>query len=217
MSINSIGQRIRQRRKELKLTQQELASAIKGVSNVAISQWESDTTKPNSENILDLSTVLQCDISWLLRGSGESNVIPASIGGHKVPLISYVQAGKWSEIISLKETCSDFDYIFTDLDVSDEAFALSVVGDSMEPDFKEGDVIIIDPKVQPIAGEFVVAINENYEATFKKYRPIEIDDYGRIQFELVPLNPDYPKLSTKKQNISIVGTMIEHRIYRRKR
>ncbi|MGV8429108.1 helix-turn-helix domain-containing protein, partial [Pseudomonas aeruginosa] len=64
MHNETIGERIKRRRTELKLTQKELANAIKGVSNVAISQWESDTTKPNSENILDLSTVLQCDISW---------------------------------------------------------------------------------------------------------------------------------------------------------
>lgn len=217
MHNETIGERIKRRRTELKLTQKELANAIKGVSNVAISQWESDTTKPNSENILDLSTVLQCDISWLLRGNGQSNVLPASIGGNKIPLISYIQAGKWSGISSLKESCDDFDYVFTDLDVSENAFALSIIGDSMEPEFKEEDVIIIDPQVQPVAGEFVVAINGDYEATFKKYRPLEIDEYGRTQFELIPLNSDYPKMSSLKQQISIIGTMVEHRIYRRKR
>ncbi|AJO88443.1 TPA: S24 family peptidase [Haemophilus influenzae] len=217
MHNETIGERIKRRRTELKLTQKELANAIKGVSNVAISQWESDTTKPNSENILDLSTVLQCDISWLLRGNGQSNVLPASIGGNKIPLISYIQAGKWSGISSLKESCGDFDYVFTDLDVSENAFALSIIGDSMEPEFKEEDVIIIDPQVQPVAGEFVVAINGDYEATFKKYRPLEIDEYGRTQFELIPLNSDYPKMSSLKQQISIIGTMVEHRIYRRKR
>lgn len=87
----------------------------------------------------------------------------------------------------------------------------------MEPEFKEEDVIIIDPQVQPVAGEFVVAINGDYEATFKKYRPLEIDEYGRTQFELIPLNSDYPKMSSLKQQISIIGTMVEHRIYRRKR
>lgn len=41
----------------------------------------------------------------------------------------------------------------------------------MEPEFKEEDVIIIDPQVQPVAGEFVVAINGDYEATFKNIAP----------------------------------------------
>lgn len=218
MNNQTLGDRIRNRRKELKLTQKDLATALKGVSHVAISQWESNTTKPNAENILDLSTVLQCDISWLLRGNGESNVVPASIGMTKVPLISYVQAGQWTGIDDFRETCGDYEYILTVLDVSDDAFALEIKGDSMTPDFLEGDVVIIDPNEPPHAGEFVAAINGSYEATFKKYRPLgEIDNFGREHFELIALNPDYPKLSTLKQEIRIIGTMVEHRIYRRKR
>ncbi|TLU75375.1 LexA family protein [Mannheimia varigena] len=218
MNIQTLGDRIRSRRKELKLTQKDLATALKGVSHVAVSQWESSTTKPNSENILDLSTVLQCDISWLLRGNGESNVVPASIGMTKVPLISYIQAGQWTGIDDFRETCGDYEYILTDLDVSENAFALEIKGDSMNPDFLEGDKVIIDPDVQPNAGEFVAAINGDYEATFKKYRPLEdLDEYGRQHFELIALNPDYHKLSTLKQEIRIIGTMVEHRIYRRKR
>ncbi|MFA9488972.1 MULTISPECIES: LexA family protein [unclassified Mannheimia] len=218
MNTQTLGDRIKSRRKELKLTQKDLATALKGVSHVAVSQWESSTTKPNSENILDLSTVLQCDISWLLRGNGESNVLPASLGMTKVPLISYIQAGQWTGIDDFRETCGDYEYILTDLDVSENAFALEIKGDSMEPDFIEGDRVIIDPDVQPHAGEFVAAINGDYEATFKKYRPLEdLDEYGRQHFELIALNPDYHKLSTLKQEIRIIGTMVEHRIYRRKR
>lgn len=218
MNTQTLGDRIKSRRKELKLTQKDLATALKGVSHVAVSQWESSTTKPNSENILDLSTVLQCDISWLLRGNGESNVLPASLGMTKVPLISYIQAGQWTGIDDFRETCGDYEYILTDLEVSEDVFALEIKGDSMEPDFIEGDRVIIDPDVQPHAGEFVAAINGDYEATFKKYRPLEdLDEYGRQHFELIALNPDYHKLSTLKQEIRIIGTMVEHRIYRRKR
>ena len=154
MGYQTLGDRIRSRRKELKLTQKELATALKGVSHVAVSQWESNTTKPNSENILDLSTVLQCDISWLLRGTGESNVVPASVGMTKIPLISYVQAGQWTGIENFRETCGDYDYILTDLTVSGDAFALEIKGDSMTPDFLEGDVVVIDPSEPPRAGEW---------------------------------------------------------------
>ncbi len=37
----------------------------------------------------------------------------------------------------------------------------------MEPKFIEGDIVIIDPKVEPHASEFVAAINGDCEATFK--------------------------------------------------
>jgi SOS-response transcriptional repressor LexA len=89
-------------------------------------------------------------------------------------------------------------------------------GDSMEPDFKAGDIIIVDPEVEPTPGEFVVA-RTAAQATFKKYRPTYIDPMGCQHFELVPLNDDYPVINSDHQPLTIIGVMIEHRIYRRKR
>lgn len=62
---DTIGTRIKKRRKELKLTQDRLAKAV-DVSSVSVSQWESDITKPSSENLYKLSIALNCDIPWLL-------------------------------------------------------------------------------------------------------------------------------------------------------
>lgn len=217
MQPETLGQRIRTRRKELKLTQQQIAKAIKGVSNVAISQWESDITKPNAENIFDLAIALECDLTWLLKGEGPISKARPATQGTRIPIISYVQAGQWTEICDRLDT-SGYEYLITDLDISECGFALEIIGDSMIPDFQEGDYVIIDPKEPPSTGEFVVAVNGDYEATFKKYRETgDIDEHGRIQFELIALNPDYPRMSSARQAIQIIGTMIEHRIYRRKR
>lgn len=81
----------------------------------------------------------------------------------------------------------------------------------MEPDFKEGDIVIIDPSVKPRPGSFVVAKNGREEVTFKKYRPRSFDVLGNEIFELVPLNDDYPIMKSNEQTIEIVGTMVEHR------
>ena len=86
----------------------------------------------------------------------------------------------------------------------------------MLPDFKEGDRVIIDPNVQAIPGDCVVAINNNNAATSKKYRERGIDTTGRTVFELFPLNPDYPTLRSDIEDIQIVGVMMEHRKYRRR-
>lgn len=86
----------------------------------------------------------------------------------------------------------------------------------MLPDFRPGDRIIVDPTVAPMPGDFVVAKNGEEEATFKKYRPRGIDENGNDVFELIPLNDDYAPMRSDKQPISIIGTMIEHRRYRRK-
>lgn len=216
MTIETIGQRIRKRRKALKLTQINLAKSLKDATHGSISQWESDITSPSAKNLFDLSKALECDFAWLLNGGEEVNVIPSVLKSFKVPLISYVQAGLWTESCELRDS-TGFEYIMTSLELSNKAFALKIKGDSMEPEFKEGDVIIIDPFVKPTPGEFVVAMNGESEATFKKYRELGYDEHERMQFELIPLNSDYTTMSTLTQQIKIIGTMVEHRIFRRKR
>lgn len=144
------------------------------------------------------------------------NVIKVPMGTRKVPLVSYVQAGNWTEVVDTYSLGSASDWLLTDLDLSDTAFALEIKGDSMLPDFREGDRIIIDPSVQPTPGDFVVAKNSETEATFKKYRPRGTNEQGVQVIELTPLNPDFPSLRSDISPVTIIGTMVEHRRYRKK-
>ncbi len=105
------------------------------------------------------------------------------------------------------------EYLLTDMNLSHHAFALEITGLSMMPDFKPGDRIIVDQEVGPQPGDFVVARNGGFEATFKKYRPRGLDQYGNDIFELVPLNDDFPTLYSNREQLTIIGTMVEHRRY----
>ena len=144
-----------------------------------------------------------------------SNIAPASIGDRKIPLLNYVQAGDFADC-GQNFTMEDVEYLLTDLDLSDRAFALQIKGDSMLPEFKEGDRIIVDCEISPRPGDFVVAKNSDQEATFKKYRLLRIDESGQEIFELTPLNEDYPSMRSDQHRIQIIGTMVEHRKYYRR-
>ncbi|WP_347460974.1 S24 family peptidase [Acinetobacter sp. ANC 7454] len=124
-----------------------------------------------------------------------------------VPVISYVQAGSFKEAI--QDAQENFVASYTE-NLSKYAFALEVQGESMTPEFKPGDKIIVDPEVEPKPGDYVIAQNGEHEPTFKKYRPRGYDSNGNVIFELTPLNPDYPILNSADQPIHIVGTVIEH-------
>jgi len=141
----------------------------------------------------------------------EINAIGSQKSSYKVPKISWVQAGSWSEAVDHHPPGGADDYLITDIKASDHAFALDIRGNSMTPEFKDGDKIIVDPLVQPNPGDFVVAKNDKGEVTFKKYRPRGYTPEGQLIFELVPLNDDYASLRSDITLISIVGTVIEHR------
>lgn len=46
-------------------------------------------------------------------------------------------------------------------------FALTVVGESMQPEFTKGDIIFVDPGLEPASGDYVIAKNGE-DATFKQ-------------------------------------------------
>lgn len=143
------------------------------------------------------------------------NVAPAPIGSRRIPLLDYVQAGAMTQATGTGQADDSTEFLLTDIEVSDAAFAVRIKGNSMEPEFREGDVVIIDPTEAPLPGDFVVAKNGEHEATFKKFRPRGISE-GKEVFELVPLNSDYAPLRSDQQHIEIIGTMVEHRKYRRR-
>ncbi|MGU3521545.1 LexA family protein [Enterobacteriaceae bacterium C23F] len=209
----SLADRVKQKRLELGLTQTEAAE----MAGIRQQSWQSiedgKTLKPR--NIVGIAKALKCDADWLMNGGAFMPI--AEVSSRRVPLISYVQAGVLAEKNPIEAFDGNLEYILTDLDVSDFTFALRIEGDSMEPDFKAGDVIIVDPEIEPTPGEFVVAKNGGQQATFKKYRPTYTDIKGCQHFELVPLNDDYPVINSDHQPLTIIGVMIEHRIYRRKR
>ena len=156
----------------------------------------------------------------------EDRVEPIKAHVKRIPLISFAEAGIPRDFGQLKphQTYIDEgDYVYADSELPDGTFATTLVGRSMEPEFYEGDIIVIDPTIKPYPGDFVLAQRESQftdgaESTFKKYRPRGINENGQDVFELVPLNPDYQTFRSDREHLEIVGVMVEHRrIYRRRR
>lgn len=225
-----INERIKQTRKRLGYSQEILGSRV-GVSRVSISQWERGENTPNGRYLNELAAALGVTVDWLLTGEGDApsssgeqqmpgyhNVEPAVIlPGKRIPILSYVQAGNWREMCEQATTFDgNVEYVSASGEIGPFGFGLWLRGDSMLPQFKEGDLIIVDPDEAPQPGDFVVAKNGSNEATFKKYRPRGIDENGQEVFELVPLNDDYPTMHSDRQHIQIIGVMVEHRIFRKR-
>jgi SOS-response transcriptional repressor LexA len=209
--VSSLGNRIRALRQDRKLTQGQLGKAI-GVSDVTVGYWERDLNVPGGKSLSKLSEFLGVSDTYLLYGKeDESNIAPAPIGALKVPVISYVQAGAWSAECDARNLEGNIDYVLSTGNFSQGTFALKIKGKSMEPEFVEGDLILVDPELSPHPGDYVVAKNGEDEATFKKYRARGISEDGNEVFELVPLNDDYAVRSSAKEKFNIIGVLVEHR------
>ena len=217
----TLGQRLTRARNHAHMKQKDVAEHF-GISSQAISQWEAQRTRPDSHRLASLARLFHIRLEWLLDDSGpmvSEGSPPSAEVRHttRVPVIDRVQAGDWTEVEDPFAPGSADEFLQTDLRVSSSTFALVIEGRSMEPEFLPGDKVIIDPMVRPRPGDFVIAKRDNdQEATFKKYRLRSQDEHGRDVIELTPLNSDWPTLMIDRDNPGhIVGTMVEHRRYRR--
>jgi SOS-response transcriptional repressor LexA len=120
------------------------------------------------------------------------------------PLISWVQAGAWSEIANDFEVRQAEDLLPCPVRCSQRAFILCVKGASMEPRFHHGDLVFVDPEAMADSGNYVIVqLEDSDEATFRQL----IVEGGRTY--LKALNPDWPdRIIEIDENARICGVVV---------
>ena len=113
-----------------------------------------------------------------------------------VPLISWVQAGAWqNQADPHLDNPGANELVATSYKAKAHTYALRVRGESMEPKFPDGCIIIVEPEEHIVSGQFVIVRQNGDEATFKQY----IED-GSAMY-LKPLNSRYPIMELKKDAV----------------
>jgi transcriptional regulator with XRE-family HTH domain len=90
LSTEGVAVRIREARRALGLTQDELARRV-GVSRSAIAQWETDRTGQVRANLARVAAVLGVSIGYLITGGSESGLINVETADERALLGLYRQ------------------------------------------------------------------------------------------------------------------------------
>lgn len=211
------NQYVREKMQEQNLRQDDIAETM-GKTQGAIGHWLTGRRMPNVNEVAQMINITGVD-KVILNSDGtvedfEPNAEIVKVKkSNSYPLISSIQAGLWTETFDYKDSMG-YEYIDTEIDAGPDAFFLRISGLSMEPKFSEGDLVLIDIRKHPQPGDYVAAVNGTGEATLKRYRELgEWSESGNPHFELIPLNSDFPTLSSMKQDIRIIGVAVEHRSY----
>ena len=119
--------------------------------------------------------------------------------GQLVPVINKVSAGYPTDFDDLGYPVGFSDDYVRCPDMHDpNTFAVRVVGDSMEPKFKEGDIVVFSPATQVTNGDdCFVRFSQPHETTFKRVF-FEADDKVRLQ----PRNEMYPPMVVDGKRIN---------------
>lgn len=143
---------------------------------------------------------------WLDTLTDEQNTSAGPALRGKVPLISSVQAGMYEEHVdNFHPGDGGVELIATSVPVHRHTFALRVEGDSMEPEFREGMILIVEPELDPQPGDYVIARNGDNETTFKQL----VRDAG--EWFLKPLNNRYPLRPLGESSVIGVVRAVEKR------
>lgn len=183
----SIHRLIKEGRLSLNLSKREFADAV-GVSRGAVQQWEKpDGTAPRRSSQHRVAQVLGISVAKLV--SGGSNTSAGYEMRAEVPLVSRVEAGNYTVVDNYKRK-GDFEMVAVSVPVKRHTYALRVHGDSMvsktTDSFPEGSIVVVEPEMEALPGDYVIALNEHNQTTFKQL----VNDAGNRY--LKPLNTRYP-------------------------
>lgn len=210
-----IGQRITEKRKEAGITIKLLSERAKTLAAARISNWEQGTRAPGPEEAMLLSKLLNVSASYLLcltddpRGElmAQDDRLPRYI-----PLIDIDQMPTDKNELQglIKSAANNADTPSISIDgelkasTSKMLFAVTLNDNSMEPEFKAGDIVIFDGEQQPTPGQYVIAADSaNKKIMFRKYR----ETSG--SFELIALNVDWP-IAEGHSDILVIGSGTQH-------
>ena len=180
----------------------EALSKATKLSERKIKAWLSGEKEPNMGQVRKLADYLGVNISDII---GEGYKEPKGVS---IPVLGKVIAGVPIEAI---EDIIDYEEIDAEMAKSGEFFALQISGDSMEPKFSAGDVVIVRKQPTIESGQIAIVRVNGYDATVKK---VLINDGG---ITLVPFNTAayepifYSKKQIQELPVEIAGRVVELR------
>ena len=216
-------EKLKARRKELKMTQKDIADQL-GITYQAYSSWERGVKKPSREKVKLLEQILNAPKGYFTEleivrlynalsdeGKGQAlnyvrklvqkvqceNVVSIAEKLYEYHVYEKISAGIGSSVYNNQ----DYDTVYFDEELAHD-FASWISGDSMEPTYHNGSVALIRETGFDYDGA-VYAVIWNSQTFIKKvYREEE-------GIRLVSINKDYKDIHiTYDENPRIVGKIV---------
>lgn len=229
--METLGVRLKQLRKENKITQQQLADAI-GVSKTSVIYWEKDENMPKHESLMALAKTLKTTPQWLLDGvavpeKSNADIATMEVGiyqdGDPVP-DGYVAIDYYDDVfvsagngyLNLEKPSNNKMLFPVDLirECNVEPSTTKVIhvrGESMFPKLKDGQAISIDMSARTIYDGEIYAFQVGDDTKIKYL--FNWNNEGKGGFKAVSANSDknqfpdeyYSPDRIESEGVSILG------------
>lgn len=158
-----LGKKIRAHRDELGLTQAELADKL-GLTYSSVSQWESGRATPRTPILRQLADLFNTTVADLM---GE-DAAEAAISGtsRMVPLLGFAHMGDFEDEGSLAD---EVEVPASIADAHPRGFMVHAQGGCMDNRFPHDALLLVDPDMEPVNGQPVLAETADYGAVVRNY------------------------------------------------
>lgn len=181
-------------------SRQDMCDAL-GVKYTTFTDWVNGNAYPRIDKIEMMANFFNVSKSDLVEEHQKKK------NKFLIPVLGFVRAGIPMDAV---EYIIDYEEISEDMARQGEFFGLQIKGDSMEPKFSEGDVVIVRKQPDVESGEIAIVLVNGDEATIKKVQKFN----GGIN--LIPSNPSYDVMTytdelIEKLPVRILGKVVELR------
>ena len=158
-----LGKKIRAHRDELGLTQAELAEKL-GLTYSSVSQWESGRATPRTPILRQLADLFDTTVADLM---GE-DAAEAAISGtsRMVPLLGFAHMGEPCDEGNLAD---EVEVPASIADAHPRGFMVHAQGGCMDNRFPHDALLLVDPDMEPVNGQPVLAETADYGAVVRNY------------------------------------------------
>lgn len=163
----TLGDRIRLRREELRMSQEELATRLGYKSRSTIAKIESGENDLTQSKIVAFAEALNTTARWLLDYDDSDTTLPP--GAHrpqfkKVPMLGYAAAGQPLEDLNQDTPYYDIENKY------DVDFCITVRGDSMiDANINDGDIVFIKSMPEVPNGKIACVEIDNEKVCLKRF------------------------------------------------
>lgn len=198
-----LSKQLKRLRAQQDLTQAGLAKHL-GVTQQAVARWESEKSSPDPSMLIRIANLLHVSVDELV-----GNVdLPSNNEGVKIPILGSVVAGI---PVSAITDILGYEEITQQMAHNGKHFALRVKGDSMLPDLKEGDIVIVREQPDVESGSVAIVLINGDEATVKQVKKSK-DGIVLFGYNTAVYEPHfYTNKEIEELPIQIIGKVVESR------
>lgn len=158
-----LGKKIRAHRDELGLTQAELADKL-GLTYSSVSQWESGRATPRTPILRQLAELFDTTVADLMGEDATETAISGT--SRMVPLLGFAHMGEPCDEGNLSD---EVEVPASIAEAHPRGFMVHAQGGCMDNRFPHDALLLVDPDMEPVNGQPVLAETADYGAVVRNY------------------------------------------------